>query len=683
MLAEPRVDSGHARVARYPESNMENLKPGSSASSTPPATLSNPPPKRVIPRSAPLPAAGRSSISPGTRTSARLLCLATLASIAAAGTWVVAAAVTAGQGLDPTDEGFYLLSYRWWDTDFRTFTGAQFVYGPVFELLGHNIASLRLVRLLTILGANVAFGWTFMRWLRLRRPNAAATRWWEAAGTAAIVACGGMNYSWLPLSPGYNDVSLLGALLAAAVVLKMSAYVSEGLTIPFWVPLSLGPVAFAMLLAKWSSSGLTLLVVALVAVVVLAPIGPRQLARVVTLALVGLVFSIVAVQLFIVPLNQAIPLMVATNKLVAVGTNNPSNLLEMYRLAVGDLITRTALAHGLLLISAVAAVALRTKRTSRIVAVLGITTAVLSLWILFTASAFTGGATNIRTYSVGLTLVLLVTLIVALGTLLDRRRSFNKTSSLRREGLPGAAVVVMLLALPVTQAAGTGNPIYFMAGNCFSAWAALIILVLTGIEGAPRVARALTAATAAGAVVLASAIGTTALLLHPYRANSPRVSTAHPSEVPALRSVRLEPNTARAYSQLRRDLEPYLIPGGGTYMMGFDGLAGVIFALDGRSVGEAWYSGRGRQRAAAGIAAECPDGKGPWGSRPPILVFNREISSTEIGALKACGLNFARDYQQLINSTQTPAYRIYSTNTPKFRIYVGTAQLAANGKGTP
>ena len=652
---------------------MENLKAGSSATSTPPAISSTSPSKQSSTQP-PKPLSSPGGSDPSTRSvaSARLLCLATLASVAATGTWAVAAALTAGQGLDSTDEGFYLLSYRWWDTDFRTFTGAQFVYGPVFELLGHNIAGLRLVRLLTIIGANVAFGWTFMRWLRLRRPNAAATRWWEAAGTAAIVACGGMNYGWLPLSPGYNDVSLLGALLAAAIVLKAAADVSEGRTIPFWVPLSLGPVALAMLLAKWASSGLTLLVLALVGFAVLVPAGARQMARVATLALAGLALSIVAVQLFIVPLNQALPLMVATNKLVAAGANNPSSLFLMYRLTIADLITRTALAHGLLLITAVAAVALRTRLTSRIVAVLGITTTILSFWILLTAGAFTGGNQNIRTYSVGLTLVLALTLIVALGTLLDRRRPFSNTSSLRRESWRGAAVVAMLLALPLTQAAGTGNPIYYMVFNCLSAWAALIIFVLTGIEGAPQVARALTAATAAGAVVLASAIGTTALWLHPYRAASPSLSTAVVSGVPALRSVRVEPRMAGVYSQLRRELEPYLIPGGGTYMMGFDGMAGIIFALDGRSVGEAWYSGIGRQRTAAGIRAVCHDGKGPWGARPPILLFSRKISGTEIGALKACGLEFARDYRQLGNSTQTAGYRIY----------VGTAQLTAHGKGT-
>ena len=66
-----------------------------------------------------------------------------------------------------------------------------------------------------------------------------------------------------------------------------------------------------------------------------------------------------------------------------------------------------------------------------IVAVLGITTTILSFWILLTAGAFTGGNQNIRTYSVGLTIVLALTLIVALGTLLHGNRALYAANSPR------------------------------------------------------------------------------------------------------------------------------------------------------------------------------------------------------------------------------------------------------------
>ena len=67
--------------------------------------------------------------------------------------WVTAALTMADKGLDVTDEGFYLLSYRWWDTSLRNFTAAQYVYGPIFELLGFDIVRLRYFRVVTVLAA--------------------------------------------------------------------------------------------------------------------------------------------------------------------------------------------------------------------------------------------------------------------------------------------------------------------------------------------------------------------------------------------------------------------------------------------------------------------------------------------------------------------------------------------------
>ena len=127
----------------------------------------------------------------------------------------------ADRGFDISDEGFYVLSYRWWDTTPRVFTGVQYVYGPVFELLGWSIPGLRVVRLVSIVLVHLAFGWAFMTWLRTRRPRhhpAAGGRW---QGRSTIVASAGVTYGWLPLSPGYNDVvaaHLAAAGLPAAVV---------------------------------------------------------------------------------------------------------------------------------------------------------------------------------------------------------------------------------------------------------------------------------------------------------------------------------------------------------------------------------------------------------------------------------------------------------------------------------
>ena len=165
----------------------------------------------------------------------RLAAVAAIAGVAAA-VWIGAAGLTVGRGFDRTDEGFYLLSYRWWDTNLFTFTGAQYLYGPVFEATGYDIAILRAFRLVTVVATLVVFGWAFMRWLRLRRPDAPPSRVWEIAGVAVIIAGGGMVYSWIPMSPGYNDITALGGLLAAAIVLRIAADVLRGRAAPAWVP---------------------------------------------------------------------------------------------------------------------------------------------------------------------------------------------------------------------------------------------------------------------------------------------------------------------------------------------------------------------------------------------------------------------------------------------------------------
>src|SRR3954471_6342198 len=147
--------------------------------------MTAPPQTSVEP--APVPAPPARPVAGGRLAPAVVLAFATTVTAI----WAVTAIRAARHGLDLTDEGFYLLSYRWWNADHRTFSGAQYLYGPVFALLGHDIAALRIFRLGTLLVAHLLFGWAFMRWLRPRRGHAPPTRLWEAAGAATLVAAGG------------------------------------------------------------------------------------------------------------------------------------------------------------------------------------------------------------------------------------------------------------------------------------------------------------------------------------------------------------------------------------------------------------------------------------------------------------------------------------------------------------
>ncbi|GIJ64135.1 hypothetical protein [Virgisporangium aurantiacum] len=579
---------------------------------------------------------------------------AVLAAGAAAALWITVVALTAGHGLDVSDEGYYLLSYRWWRVNMQTFTGAQYLYGPVFELVGYDITGLRLVRLLSVVGTHLAFGWAFMRWLRVRRPRAPATWLWEAAGVAVILACGGMVYSWLPLSPGYNDVSLLGALLAVAIVLRMATHADRTGRVPAWVPALFGPVVVAMLLAKWSSSAVTLAVVALAGLAAVAPLGWRQVLRVTAWALAGTVATVLLIQLLVVPLTTAVPEMLATNRLVAAGANSPAALLKLYARTTWDLVKVMVDGHFLVFLAAIVAVVLRGRAAigAGVVAAVALS---VSAWRVIVDGNYHGGTANLLRYPVGLSVTFAVVLLVAIAVLVDRRA---RGSALRVEGWRGWTILAAVALVPVTQAAGTGNPLYFMAINGFAAWAAIMLAILTGLETAPVIARVLTATVTAAAVLLSAVVAGDGLWAHPYRAAPRTMATAEVPGAPALSGIRLTPKQAADYAGLRRRLAPYLDPPGRA-IMAYDEMAGIVLLLDGRPVGEAWYSAIAPDRTAAGVRKECSDGRGWWGTRSPVVILHRPITQVEIDALRSCGLDFATDYRLLAPPGETLGLQVY------------------------
>jgi len=587
-----------------------------------------------------------------------LVALAALAALAAA-TWITVVAVTAGTGFDTTDEGFYLLSYRWWDTNLRTFSAVQYIYGPVFEALGYNIAWLRLFRLFTIVVTLAAFGWTFMRWLRRRRPNAPASRLWEFAGTAAIVAAGAATYGWLPLSPGYNDISLLAGFIAATTVIASAIRADERKPVPPWIPAILGVTAAVAMLVKWSSSAAILGTVAIAAVVVLLPLGWRGIAKFTGWATLAVVVTLAAIHLLIVPLDVAVPELLTVNKLAAASASSPALLLGMYWDTSVIVAQRIVWGNKVLFAMSTLALVLPWVLRGRLWQWVGVVAVGIgmarSAWLIYRDGGLGGGTISLTRYPLILMTLMAVALLITVGTLIRRRWGREPGGSLGNEGRSGWAIYALLLVLPAVQALGTGNPLYFMAINAFAAWMALIIAVLTGVERSALSVRGLAAATAAGAVAAAVIIGSSGVSRHPYRTSPYTASTAS-SGVPALSSVRLDPATASAYGELYQLLQPYVQPEGRA-VMAFDEMAGIVLLLGGRSVGEAWYSQLDTGRTAKGIEAACAQ---PWwGSRQPILIFNREVRQMEIDTLAACGLAFATDYRELAPGSAPLGLKIY------------------------
>lgn len=557
----------------------------------------------------------------------RLVVVAALAGSVTA-TWTVAALLTAGHGFDITDEGFYLLSYRWWQVSHRTFTGVQYVFGPVFEILGYDIAALRIVRLVLVLAAHAGFGWAFVRWLRGRRPAAPATRWWDAAGVLVITAAGGATFGWLPLTPGYNDVVLLGALTGAALVLRMATHAESGRTVPVRLPAALGVLAVPVLLTKWA----VLPMVAVLGLAALGAVAPgrwRAALRVAVAVVAGAAAAALFVHVAVVRLDVALPPMLAVNRLLAADSMSLGTLLAFYRTSSESALGATIRQYGLLPVAGIVA-ALGPGRVARVAAGLaGAAGVVLAVGHAIRDDAVAGGAVNVGASVVALLVVPLFALLtMAAGAL--RGREWGESARTW-------VLLAVLALLPLLHAVGSGNAPFKVAVDAFAIWVALLVAVVTS-PATPVVARALTGAVTALAVLAATSIAIGGLWRHPYRSAARAQTTAVAAGVPALASVRVDPDQAARYAALRGALRPYLSPPGRA-VIGFDKMAGIVLVLDGRPVGEPWTSPADPARTAAGIASACPGGRPWWGDRAPIVLFNRPMRPADGRALAACHLD--------------------------------------------
>ncbi|NIK60385.1 hypothetical protein [Kribbella shirazensis] len=582
-----------------------------------------------------------------------LLAGVTVVAGALAAWWILSAGRTANEGLDITDEGYYLLSFRWWDSNPLALTGVQYLYGPVFEWFGYDVVKLRFFRLFTVVVVHLLFGYSFMRWLRGRRPGAPPTRLWEAAGTTAVLAAGGMCYSWIPQSPGYNDVVLLGALTLVSCVLWMATAVDRGTPVPFWIFLVAGLVIGAMVLAKWTSVVVIGLIV-ITAVVVLAGQGWRSVARGTLLALGGLGLAALVVQLFVVRLDVAVPGILKVNKFIAGTSYSPLDLLQLYWSSTIELIGRAVAAHGPLLIATALAVVARWRRLRLAAAAVAVVALILSVRRVVVDDGALGGSQHIPTYAETLLAAVLVAVVAAAGAVIAGRAGVTARTRLSRENTRTWVILALLVLLPLVQAFGTNTPLYSIGFNAFAAWAAVMIAVLTGIWAVPIVARATLGLVLVGSLVATATIAYTGLFRYPYRSVGHEQLTVA-TTIPALHGMYLSRAAEENFGRLVTDLRPYTDPPGRP-VLAFDKMAGLVLMVGGRPLGEAWISPRERARTAAGIEEACRTSRP---ARPPLIILNRQISEVETNALRACGLDFHAEYEQLAPTGQTSGLQVW------------------------
>ena len=190
--------------------------------------------------------------------------------------------------------------------------------------------------MVTVLAASGFLGWAFVRWLGARR---GWSSWvWAAATATAVVGSAGMMFSWLPLSPGYNDLTGLMALVGLGLVLHVATLAERGTTVPWWVFVALGILSVVMVMGRWSA-------VVAAAVLIAGAVAVESSA---TLARAscgtrpdtgGSVLALLAVHLLIVPLDAAVEGLLGPNRLTSEDGHSPQTLFTRYRESTFDLVS--------------------------------------------------------------------------------------------------------------------------------------------------------------------------------------------------------------------------------------------------------------------------------------------------------------------------------------------------------
>lgn len=576
------------------------------------------------------------------RRPAGLIALGVVANIATL-VWGALGASVAGRGLGVANEGFYLLSYQYWDRDLRTFTGAQYLFGPLFDALGQDIAGLRIIRLVIVVSVHAAFGVSFARWLRLRRPLAPSGRAWEYAIASVIVSTGAISYGWLPPTPGYNDVTLLGSMSMVALLLVSLRAVELGRSAPLWASGVWGFVAGMMVLAKPPVAVIALLLAAASAFA-LRENGGRLL-RPALGVVTGVVLFAAAVQLVVMPWADIVPPLREELGVVSSSTHSPIDTVRWYvessfNLLKGTLLVcaPTALAAGVLLV-------LRQRASSQIRATVLVVGLLASLALLAGAGGLRAGGDNVLAYASGVVAMLVLGVAAALRDHPLRHRSDPVT----------ATVIGLLLLVPPLQGFGTNNALYAVAVNGASLWLALLILLLTRPVRLGASRTTLLAACTASTALLSTVVGIDGIAHDGSGRSLVSGAMSRVGGSAELSSISLPAPVAARLTRLREDLG--IRPGTHRPMLALGDLAQYVLILGGRPIGSAWYSNQDDGLNPADLRAACRHGN-PWGDQQPLVVASRGPSRSELSAWRACGIDFERDYADVTPPSAPDGIRI-------------------------
>ena len=405
----------------------------------------------------------------------------------------------APRGVDFTDEGIYLVSYRYYRNPEMVYNGAPALFGPLFQLVGYSVVSLRKIKLVLVLLCGLGLGRATADFVHPQNAGRASRSDVLPIRVAIVVfvTIGGFTmYTWLPQSPGYNDLSVLCAMALAAVVLPV---LTGGSPRRRWWLAAAGGIAGIACINKWPAG---VCMVAVVAVALVLAHGWRTVERDVLWPAAGFVLGCAALAVIGGRFIDRLTALRSTSEQLSNSLPIWDSYLLPYWRNVVDVFRLVGARVWLILALGIAFLLVASLRRSM---VLG---GGLALAVLLAARAasragqFRGGDVNVGFSQVALPLFLalagVVWLIahVAASMLTDEPAAVLEEAIVPSEAIPSArirgAALILLIGLGGAQAFGTLNPpmsvvissgalcaaaIVILAANSVSAWRPAVLPV--------------------------------------------------------------------------------------------------------------------------------------------------------------------------------------------------------------
>ena len=399
----------------------------------------------------------------------------------------------ASRGVDFTDEGIYLVSYRYYRNPEMVYNGAPALFGPLFHLVGYSVVSLRKIKIVLVLLCGLGLGRATADFVHSQA--AASVPLFDAlpirVAILGFVTVGGFTmYTWLPQSPGYNDLSALCAMALAAVALP--ALTGRSSRRRWWLAAAGAVVAIACI-NKWPAG---LCMVAVVSVAVVLAHGWRTAERDVLWPAAGFVVGCAAMAVIGGRFIDRLTALRSSSEQLSNSLPIWDNYLLPYWRNVVEVFGLVGSRVWLILAIGIALLLVASLRRSMMLGG-GLAVAVLlAARAASHAGQFRGGDVNVGLSQVALPLFLalagVIWLIahVAASMRRDEAAGATEETMVPSEAIPSArvrgAALILLVGLAGAQAFGTLNPPMFVVISSGALCAAAIVILAANSVSAWR-----------------------------------------------------------------------------------------------------------------------------------------------------------------------------------------------------